>query len=938
VEFEEPYGQRSPIDALFRSNAEHVGDGLAVILSGAGADGAIGVRAVKEAGGIILVQDPNEAEFPSMPRAAIATGAVDFVLSVEEIAARTVDLIEAKLNGADLSGDGTVDEDVLRRVMAHLRVRTGHDFSKYKRSTVLRRITRRMQVTRAESIRNYYDALRESPDEPQALLSELLISVTTFFRDGEAFDTLRKLVIPLLFREEDTPSLRVWVPGCATGEEAYSVAIMLLEEASRHELRPLIQVFGSDLDARALQTAREGRYPSSIEVDVSEERLKRFFVREGSEYRIRQEVRDVVLFAVHDLLKDPPFSHVDMISCRNLLIYLDRDLQEQVAATFNYALRASGYLFLGGSESADNPPGLFRMIDRNARIYQSTRLAGQKPLVLPNLLGPIRLRDYTADVARGMTPGAALSEAAIHRRAIEKIAPPSILVDQTHRVLHMSDNAGRFVQPSGGPMSVDIVDLVRPELRFELRTALNRIYEQKLPSLSLPIPVRFNGHPTRVQLLVKSADDVEANDQRHAVVMFIEGDEVTDEVPVSDGPEAGGNVRQLKQELELTQARLRTVREDSDAANEELRAANEELQSINEEYRSTSEELETSKEELQSINEELQTVNAELKLKLETISQAHSDLQNLMASTDYGTLFLDTKLRIKRFTSPVVELFSITSADEGRPITDFAHQLDYTDLASDARALIADLTPIRREVKSQSGRWYDLRMRPYRTVDDRIDGVVITFVDVTAQKKATERMDLLVGELQHRTRNLLAVVQSISLQTIERSSSLADFKAAFTHRLNALSRLQSLISQTDAKGVSFGSLVRLELEALGAGDRVTIDGPEVALPPDTIQTLALALHELATNAQKYGALSSTTGTLAIRWELRNNPAGGRVLSIRWFEDGTQEPPGETTSSGGGYGRLLIEKALPYTIQAKTTFELGNGKLRCSIEVPLQDRS
>jgi two-component system, chemotaxis family, CheB/CheR fusion protein len=935
MEFEQPRGQRAPIDALFRSVAKRVGDGFSIILSGAGADGANGVRATKEAGGIILVQDPNEAEYASMPRAAIATGVADFVLPVRQIAARIIELIEGKLTGTDLVDGNDVDEDLLRRIMAHLRVRTGHDFSKYKRSTVLRRIARRMQVTRTETLLSYYEALRDSADEAQALLDDLLISVTTFFRDAEAFKKLCSLVIPDLFKNGEMQPIRVWVAGCATGEEAYSIAMLLLEEASRHELRPTIQVFGSDLDSRALTIAREGRYPSSIEADVSEERLKRFFVHDGDAYRVRQEVRDIVLFAVHDLLKDPPFSHVDLISCRNVLIYLDRDLQEQVCRTFSYALRPAGYLFLGTSESAESPSGLFRLLDRQARIYQSTTLEGEKPRVLPSLLGSVRLRESTVQLVRGSTPSTALGEAVLHRRAIEKVAPPSILVDEAHRVLHLSDNAGRFLQPAGGVLSGDVVDLVRPELRFELRSALNRLYEQNLPTLSLPLMVRFNGSPHRVHMLVKAADMDEPSSLRHAVIMFMEGEgEANAEVEVADGQATGEVVRRLTQELELTQSRLRTMREESDAANEELRAANEELQSINEEYRSTSEELETSKEELQSINEELQTVNSELKLKLEAISRAHSDLQNLMAATDFGTLFLDARLRIKRFTDRVTELFSITPADEGRPITDFAHQLDYTELSIDAQALLANLVPIQREVRSHNGHWYDLRMRPYRTVDDKIDGVVITFVDITAQKQAAERLNVMVGELQHRTRNLLAVVQSIASQTMARSTNMKDFEKAFKERLNALSRVQSLLSQTDGGGISFGTLVRLELEALAADNRVRIDGPEVALPLSMTQILALALHELGTNSQKYGALASETGTLAIQWEVRSDEQGKRVLFIRWSEDGILETSDQSRESEAGFGRSLIENALPYTLHAKTMFELGNGKLRCAIEVPM----
>jgi two-component system CheB/CheR fusion protein len=740
IEFDEPRGQRLPIDFLFRSVAERLGDGFAVILSGAGSDGAVGVRTVKEAGGIILVQDPNEADYASMPRSAIETGAVDFVLPVRDLAKRLTDLIRIK-EAVWPPEMGNLDEDVLQRIIAHLRVRTGHDFSKYKRSTVVRRIARRMQVNRTDEVKAYYELMRENPAEVQALLSDLLISVTTFFRDKDAFEPLARL-LPAVFKLRGTGQpLRVWVAGCATGEEAYSFGILLLEEASRHEARPYLQVFATDLDARALAAGREGRYPVAIEADVSEARLRRFFSREGEHYRVRQELRDIVLFALHDVLKDPPFSHIDIVSCRNLLIYLDRELQEQVCSTFHYALNPGGYLFLGTAEMAESPAGLFRNVDRHARIYQSTLAPGDKPNLLPRLLGPIRVREQMLPLIQNVSPTAALSEAAAHRRAIEQMAPPSILVDEAHRVVHLSDSAGRYLLPSGGPLTADVTDLVRPELRFELRSALHRAFEQHRPALSLPI--RVNGGTYPVQLSVNPLQ--ESGEWRRAVILFIEGEavgeSVTGEQQITDE-----TVRRLKQELELTQTRLRTMREESDAANEELRASNEELQSINEEYRSTSEELETSKEELQSINEELSTVNSELKSKLEVISRANSDLQNLLATTDFGTLFLDSTLHIRRFTDPVRDLFSITAGDEGRLVTDFSHQLEYDDLAKDARAVIADLTPIRREIHNRNGRWYDLRMRAYRTVDDKIDGVVITFVDVTERKLMEERLQSLVAQ------------------------------------------------------------------------------------------------------------------------------------------------------------------------------------------------
>src|SRR5262245_43975745 len=476
--FEEPRGKRLPIDFLFRSVAERLGDGFAVILSGAGSDGTLGVRAVKEAGGIILVQDPNEADYASMPRSAIETGAVDFILPVRDLAKRLGDLIRIKENvwPPEMAN---LDEEALRRILAHLRVRTGHDFSKYKRSTVVRRIARRMQVNRTDALKDYYDIIREDPNEVQSLLSDLLISVTTFFRDKDAFESLEKLLPEVFASKEADQTIRVWAAGCATGEEAYSVGMLLLEEAARHEARPHIQVFGTDLDVRALAAAREGRYPVAIEPDVSEARLRRFFSREGDYYRVRQELRDIVLFALHDLLKDPPFSHVDLVSCRNVLIYLDRELQERVCSTFHYALNPGGHLFLGAAETADNPAGLFRTIDRHARIYQSTLVPGAKRELLPRMLGPVRIREQMLPLPQSVTPTAALSEAAAHRRAIEQIAPPSILVDEAHRVLHLSDSAGRYILPSGGPLTADVTELVRPELRFEVRSCLHRAFEQR---------------------------------------------------------------------------------------------------------------------------------------------------------------------------------------------------------------------------------------------------------------------------------------------------------------------------------------------------------------------------------------------------------------------------------------------------------------------------
>jgi len=934
--FDEPRGQRAAIDLFLRSLADQLGDGFAVILSGAGSDGALGARAVKESGGIILVQDPNEAEYSSMPRSAIATGVADFVMPVRDLAKQLFDLIKGK-SGSPAAEIGNVDEDLLLSILSHLRARTGHDFSKYKRSTVLRRLARRMQVTRTADLKEYEQALRDNPDEARALLGDLLISVTTFFRDGEAFTVLAKNALPDLFKNR-TPdeTIRVWICGCATGEEAYTFAMLLLEEAARHPVRPSMQVFGSDLDARALAQGREGRYPLAIETDVNEERLRRFFTREGDRYRVRQELRDIVLFAVHDLLKDPPFSHVDLISCRNLLIYLDRDLQEQVCNTFHYAVNAGGYAFLGSSESLDNPPGLFRCVDRNARVYQSTVAPGDKPRLLPRLIGPVRVREPVAPLPRGVSPTVALGEAAMHRRAIEQIAPPSILVDEAHRLIHLSEHAGRFLLPSGGPLTGDAVDLARPELRFELRSALNRVFELNERTLSLPILVRFNGAPHRVHLLVKPVADDSGSEIHNAIVIFIEGEAVDESLLEIDGQPNAETVRRLTQELELMQARLRTVREESDSANQELRAANEELQSINEEYRSTSEELETSKEELQSINEELQTVNAELKVKLDAISRAHSDLQNLIAATDIGTLFLDSVLRIKRFTDRVTDLFSITQTDEGRPITDFAHRLEYDGLVKDARAVLANLTPLRREIRSRDGRWYEMRLRPYRASDDKIDGVVIMFVDISERYVAEAavlvgegRQQLLLSELTHRFRNILAVVQSIARHTLRGDQPKEELLARFEGRLAVLAGADKLLVESAWKGADLADLAHQQLDAYASKnpDRLRVSGEPVLLPADVATAFGLVLHELAINAAKYGALSNPKGKVAVTWTLsRRNK--GRLIRVEWLET---DGPAVQKPAGGGVRKTLIESAIP---GATVKREFRRAGLACTIELEL----
>lgn len=760
--FTEPRGRRAPVDLFFRSIAAARGDGVAVVLSGAGADGALGIRAVKEAGGVVMVQEPAEAGFASMPQNAIASGVADFVAPIARLVDRLREVAHSKEAVRSLDMDSAAND--LRRVVAFLRARTGHDFASYKRATVMRRVLRRMQVCRLDTLSGYADHLLANPEEAKELFGDLLISVTSFFRDARAFDALDRHAVKPLFnavKPHSEEGIRGWVVGCATGEEAYSIAMLILEEMSRRKLFVPLQIFATDLDEGALATAREGRYPRTVEADVSEERLTRFFIDEGTHYRVRKDLREAVLFASHSVLKEPPFMRLDLVSCRNLLIYMERSLQQEVYGIFHYGLKPGGSLFLGSAETVDSVSDLFASLDRDARIYAARPKSIQALPILPQFAAPERYPAPSQMAAALPRAEQAGLSTAMHVAALEGGAPPSALVDDGHNILHLSPTAGRFILHSGGSMSNALPAVVRPELRLDLKFALTRAVEQSLPTLTHPAEVAFDGERRRIALHVVPVQKDERMG-RHALVFFLDSGLVTQEEASTLAEAQPGEVRRLHGELRAAQEALVFSRHSHEASIQELRAANEELQSMNEEYRSTAEELETSKEELQSINEELHTVNAEMKSKLESISAAHSDLQNLMAATEVGTLFLDGHLRIRMFTPPVADIFNITAMDVGRTITDFTHQLKYRAVERDARRVLAELVPIEREVMSVGGRWYVMRLRPYRTVEDRIEGVVVAFVDITARLSAEKALGRSAQQLRALVRARSQVLYRMS--------------------------------------------------------------------------------------------------------------------------------------------------------------------------------
>ncbi|HEY0171970.1 MAG TPA: CheR family methyltransferase, partial [Pyrinomonadaceae bacterium] len=632
--------RRAPVDIFFRTLAEsHGANAACVVLSGTGANGSMGLKHVKERGGVAVVQEPGEAEYDDMPRHSIATGLVDYVLPVAEMPARLVayrDSLGRVVNDVADEGERArrdhAEWEALAAVLAQLRLRTGHDFTNYKHGTVLRRISRRVGVTQVPDLPAYAHYIRENPRETRALLKDLLISVTNFFRDPKAFEMLEAAVIPRLFENKgEGGHVRVWVPGCATGEEAYSVAMLLAEYAETLPASPTIQVFASDIDEEAVQTARAGFYTLNDVADVSPERLRHFFSKTRDGYRVRRELREVVLFAKHDLLKDPPFLHLDLVSCRNLLIYLNASGQAKAMNIFHFAMNPGGYLFLGGSETVGDHSDIFVAADKQSHIFQARLVAPRPgshelPRLPPRPAGPEQTQ---AEAARHGRAQERLSHLDLHRRLLELYAPPSVLVNTEHEIVHLSESAGRFLQIPGGEPTYNLLTVARPELRLELRGALFHSAQHRanveVPGLS----VRIGERTETVNLLVRPVVGEDDTARGFFLVIFeptpeTAADGAEDKVLRAVEPVA----RRLAEEVSHLRAQLRTHTEQYEVQHEELRASNEELQAINEELRSTAEELETSKEELQSSNEELTTINQELKVKIEELSQSNDDLHN----------------------------------------------------------------------------------------------------------------------------------------------------------------------------------------------------------------------------------------------------------------------------------------------------------------------
>ena len=735
-----PRQHRWPIDTFFMSLAEDQGDcAVSIVLSGTGSDGARGLRAIKEHGGLTLAQAGfDHVAMSGMPASAAATGLVDDVLPVEQMPARLLAHQQHLRVAREQAGTDGIRHDVpnhLQEIARLLHADSGHDFSQYKEKTLVRRIQRRMQVLQATTVPDYIQHLRAQPAELEHLFRELLISVTEFFRDPAAFELLAERVIPaLLAGKHAADTLRVWVPGCATGEEAYSIAIALKEAMGPDpgHGQPKVQIFATDIDDRALAFARAGRFRGPVP-GVSPERLERWFQQQGDDYVVAKSIRELCIFSQHSAIKDPPFTRLDLVSCRNLLIYMNAELQERLVRVFHYALSPGGYLLLGPSESLSRNARLFAVVDKKHRLYlRREDVSGRLPALSAHY-GPNPGFAAAARVATTARPRAEDLIERNSRRVLERHSPAYVVIDSQHDVLRFSGDTGRYLQPTSGAASLNLFALLHKGLRASARSAVQQAFAQHRTVLQDGLSLKIDGLSRSLQLIVEPLPESDGGGQL-CVVAFRERE--TPPTTSADGSADNGRAQQLEQELDSARWQLQTAIDQQETANEDLKSANEEFQSVNEELQSSNEELETSKEEMQSINEELQIVNAELHSKNGALLRANSDLQNLMESTQIATLFLDTQLRVTGFTPVITALFHLRPSDIGRPITEISSRIPYPDLEHDVREVSRSLSVVERLLQGHAnGPIFMARMRPYRTVENVIDGVVLTFTDITERRR-----------------------------------------------------------------------------------------------------------------------------------------------------------------------------------------------------------
>ena len=786
-----PHGQRLPIDFFFRSLAQDQREkAIGIVLSGTGSDGTLGVRAIKGEGGLVMAQAPDSCEFDGMPRSAIATGLVDYELAPAEMPAKLIAytaLALAKFKPPASNRTPEID-NALQKTYILLRDQTGHDFSQYKPSTFQRRIQRRMAVNHVDAIDDYVSYLQRTPVEVAALFRDLLIGVTSFFRDPAAFKVLEQQAIPKLFEDKQPGErVRIWSPGCSTGEEPYSLAMLLFERMETLKQNFTLQIFATDIDSQAIASARIGRYPVNIATDIAPERLQHFFSLEtgGGSYRVRNTIRDMLTFSEHDVIKDPPFSGLDLISCRNLFIYLNGDLQRKLLGLFHYALKPGGLLFLGTSEGVNETDNLFAVVDRKAKLYQrKTDSQGAQRAALASFLPAMTVRDGAPRPEAGKkTPPVKLSlQAQTEQTLLSLFTPACALVNGQGDIFHLRGRTGMYLEPAPGDAGINnILKMAREGLRQDLTIALHKAVATQAIVRRPDLSVKTNGHFAAVNLTVCPATASQGEDSKSKAYLVVleEAPAVAPEpLPAArlsggldgaaDSPGLAGDARieALRQELRVKEEFLRSTNEELETSTEELKSANEEMQSVNEELQSSNEELATSKEELQSVNEELATVNAELQSKVGELSRAVNDMNNLLAGTGIGTVFVDLQQKILSFTPAANQIINLVPSDVGRPVGHFvANLLGYDRLTEDIKAVLDTLIAKEMNVQTRLGEWFTMRILPYRTTNNVIEGAVITFVNITEMIKAYVRLDELKtahAALQDAEQRYHSVVSALS--------------------------------------------------------------------------------------------------------------------------------------------------------------------------------
>ena len=742
-----PRGLRLPIDLFFRALAEDQQEhSIGVVLSGMGSDGTLGSRAIKEKSGAIFVQDPTSAKFGGMPHSIIENGIADIIAPADELPNKII----AYLNHPRLlkKTDAILEnktQNSLEKILILLRTQTGHDFSLYKKTTIFRRIERRMSLHQITRIETYVRFLRENPQEGKILFQELLIGVTNFFRDPEAWEQLRNEVLPALIAKVDpNQTLRAWVPACSTGEEAYSLAILFKEavEQTKPKKNISLQIFATDLDQNAIDKAREGIFPANIAADVSTKRLDRYFLKVDRGYEIAKSIREMIIFAPQNITMDPPFTKLDLISCRNLLIYLTPELQKKILPLFHYSLKPDGFLFLGNAETIGSHANLFSPLSGKNRLYR--RKDSPINFGLPEFPTSFTTTQ-TGDTVRPIKSVSNLQSLA-DDLVLQKYAPAAIMTNENGDILYVSGKTGKYIEPAAGKANWNIFVMAREGIRYGISSAFQKAVRTKEIVTLKNIEVEA---VTGKQYLNITVQPIKGAGSLNGMVMIVFTD-----IAAKPGTTKTSKIHkdvermaELERELDRAHMEVQSIREEMQTSQEELKSSNEELQSTNEELQSTNEELTTSKEELQSMNEELHTVNHELQARLDELSHANNDIKNLLDSTDIASLFLDDDLCVRRFTSETGKITKLIPSDVGRPITDIASTLIYPELAEDAYEVLRSLTKIEKQIPLPNGHWYTARITPYRTFENMIDGVVITFTDITAYKNMETELIKLKDEL-----------------------------------------------------------------------------------------------------------------------------------------------------------------------------------------------